>query len=295
LDLATLIALMVRVFLVVTMLSIGLRLVDDRSASRAITPATIVVIVIANLILVPIVGIAMAAVAGLSGAVAIAVLATTVAPAGSLGPKLVQIARGDLAYGIWLTFALSVIATLTVGPTLELGGRLLGIDPQASPIDARSVILNLAAFLLLPTLVGLATARRSPALAGRIVRPLTRASTSLIVIIVVVAVLDTYDDVVLIGPTAVAAMVVIVMAANLIGWASGGSDGTTRRASAIVTGQRSPGLALLLVAGPGHAMETATVVAFTLVLLVVNGTIAIALGRAWAPILAHRRNRWFTT
>jgi predicted Na+-dependent transporter len=295
LDLATLTALLVRVFLVVTMLSIGLRLVSDRATGPSLTPSTLLVLAIANLILVPVVGIATTAAAGLTGAVAIAILATTVAPAGSLGPKLVQIARGDLAYGVMVTFALSVIATVTVAPTLELGGRVLGIDPETSPIDLRSVIVSLAAFQLLPTLVGLAIARRRASLAYRVVRPLTATSTALMAALALVALLDTYDDLFLIGPGPLAAMVIIVLFSNLIGWATGGSDGPRRRASAIVTAQRSPGLALLLVAGPGHAVETATVVAFTFILLVVNGSIAIGLGRAWAPMLARRRDRGLTT
>ena len=56
---------------------------------------------------------------------------------------------------------------------------------------------------------------------------------------------------------------------------------STGRAT-IITAQRSPGLALLVVAGPGHAVETATVAAFALVLLVVNGSVAVGLGRGWA-------------
>ena len=41
-----------------------------------------------------------------------------VAPAGSLGPKLVQVARGDLRFGVVATFVLSIVATVTVAPSL---------------------------------------------------------------------------------------------------------------------------------------------------------------------------------
>jgi BASS family bile acid:Na+ symporter len=289
LDLATLTALLVRVFLVVTMLSIGLRLAD-RASLRSVPPVTAAALGVASVILVPVVGVAIAAWAGLTGAVAIAFLATTVAPAGSLGPKLVQIARGDLAVGVLATFALSVVATLTVAPSLELGARVLGLDPDVSPIDPRSVIVALAIFQLAPTIIGMAIARRRPSFASRIVRPLTSASTVLIVLIVVVAIADTYDDVLLLGPAPVLAMILLTVVANAIGWVAGGPTAAVRRASALVTAQRSPGLALLLVAGPGHGVETATVVAFTLVLLVVNGGIAVILGRPWSPTVAARRS-----
>jgi predicted Na+-dependent transporter len=291
LDLATLTALLVRVFLVITMLSIGLRLTGDRAPERSIRIPTLILVFAANLVLVPILGMATAIWAGLSGAIAIAFLATVVAPGGSLGPKLVQIARGDLAFGVLLTFGLSVLATLTVAPSLELASRASGLDPQAAALDPVAVILSLAIFQLAPTLAGLAIAQSRRSFAERIVGPLTAVSTALIVGIAIVAIADTYDEALALGPAPIVAMVVIASVACAIGWIIGGSSPATRRASALVTGQRAPGLALLLVAGPGHALETATVVAFTLVLLIVNGGLAFALGRPWSRTSATWRSR----
>ncbi len=289
-DLATLTALLVRVFLVITMLSIGLRLVGDRAPERSIRTPTLILAFAANLVLVPIIGLATAIWAGLSGAIAIAFLATVVAPGGSLGPKLVQVARGDLAFGVLLTFGLSVLATLTVAPSIEKASPAVGLDTQAPALDPITVILSLAIFQLAPMLAGLAIAQRRRSLANGIVGPLTTMSTALIVAIAIVAIADTYDEVLALGPAPFAAMVVLASMACAIGWIVGGPHPAIRRASALVTGQRAPGLALLLVAGPGHAQETATVVAFTLVLLVVNGGLAVALGRPWSPFIAARRS-----
>jgi predicted Na+-dependent transporter len=290
-DLALLTALLVRVFLVVTMLSIGLRLADDGVAGRRITRRVVVLILLVNLIVVPAVAIAVTAWSGMAGAIAVAVLATAIAPAGSLGPKLVQFARGDLAVGVLATFLLSILAVVTVAPSLELAGRFVGLDPQASPLDPLVLMLTLASFQLGPTLVGLLIARRAAAFGQRIVRPLTALSTALVVVLVVVALVDTYDEVLLLGLGPVAAMTVIVVAASSLGWLAGGSDPAVRRASSLVTGQRAPGLALLIVAGPGQAMETATVVTFALVLFVVNGTAALIYGRPWSRLLDARRAR----
>ncbi len=281
-DLATLTALLVRLFLVVTMLSIGLRLTEGGTAGRSVGTSAFLLAFVANLVLVPVAGVATAMWAGLAGAIAIAFLATVVAPGGSLGPKFVQVARGDLAFGVLLTFCLSVLATLTVAPSLGLASRALGADAQMAPLDPAAVIANLATFQLAPTLAGLALARSRRSLADAVVGPLTAISTSLMVVIAVVAVADTYDEVLTLGPGPLVAMVVCASMAVAIGWIVGGPHAATRRASALVTGQRAPGLALLLVAGPGHAQETATVVAFTLVLLIVNGGLAVALGRPWA-------------
>ncbi len=294
-DLATLTALLVRVFLVITMLSIGLRLTGEHASGRSIRTPTLILAFAANLVLVPVVGVATAIWAGLSGAIAIAFLATVVAPGGSLGPKLVQVARGDLAVGVLMTFGLSVLATVTVAPSLEIASRVLGLDPQTAPLDPTAVIITLAIFQLAPTLVGLAVARSRRSVANAIVGPLTAVSSALIVAIAIVAIADTYDEVLALGPGPIVAMVVIASVACAIGWIIGGPHPATRRASALVTGQRAPGLALLLVAGPGHAQETATVVAFTLVLLVVNGGLAVTLGRPWSRTFATWRSRPVTS
>jgi predicted Na+-dependent transporter len=290
-DLALLTALLVRVFLVVTMLSIGLRLADDGVTGRRITRSVVVLVLLANVIVVPVVAVAVTAWSGIAGAIAVAILATAIAPAGSLGPKLVQFARGDLAVGVLATFLLSILAVVTVAPSLELAGRVIGLDPEASPLDPLALILTLALFQLGPTLAGLLIARRARAFGQRIVQPLTALSTGLVVALVVVALVDTYDEVLLLGIVPVAAMTVIVVAASSLGWLAGGSDPAVRRASSLVTGQRAPGLALLIVAGPGHAMETATVVTFALVLFVVNGAAAVLYGRPWSRLLDARRAR----
>jgi predicted Na+-dependent transporter len=290
-DLALLTALLVRVFLVVTMLSIGLRLADDGVSGRRITRSVALRILLANLIVVPVVAVAVTAWSGIAGAVAVAILATAIAPAGSLGPKLVQFARGDLAVGVLATFLLSILAVVTVAPSLELAGRLIGLDPQASPLDPIVLILTLAVFQLGPTLVGLLIASRAPALGRRIVQPLTALSTSLVVVLVIVALVDTYDEVLVLGVVPVVAMTVIVVAASSVGWLAGGTDPAVRRASSLVTGQRAPGLALLVVAGPGHATETAAVVTFALILFVVNGAAALLYGRPWTRLLDERRAR----
>jgi predicted Na+-dependent transporter len=290
-DLALLTALLVRVFLVVTMLSIGLRLADDGVTGRRITRSVVVLVLLANVIVVPVVAVAVTAWSGIAGAIAVAILATAIAPAGSLGPNLVQFARGDLAVGVLATFLLSILAVVTVAPSLELAGRVIGLDPEASPLDPLALILTLALFQLGPTLAGLLIARRARAFGQRIVQPLTALSTGLVVALVVVALVDTYDEVLLLGIVPVAAMTVIVVAASSLGWLAGGSDPAVRRASSLVTGQRAPGLALLIVAGPGHAMETATVVTFALVLFVVNGAAAVLYGRPWSRLLDARRAR----
>lgn len=281
-DLAMLIGILVRVFLVVTMLSIGLRLGSDRGGTVA--PLALARLGVANLVLVPVVAVVVCRVLALPAEVTFAILAMAVAPAGSLGPKLVQVARGDLALGVVATFVLSAVATLTVAPSLALASALVGLDATVGAVDAALVVGSLLVFQLAPLLAGVLVARRRPALVETAGPRLTRLSTVLLVLIVTLVLLDGWDEVLALGPIALGAVLLVIVAADGLGWLSGGGTAVGRRTGAILTGQRSGVLALLVV-GPGAPIASATVVAFALLLLIVNATVAVVAsrpeGRPW--------------
>lgn len=288
-DLASATVVLVRIFLVVTMLGIGIGIGLGRSVDevgrrirrgRALLP-----VVLANLVALPLVAIGCVAIArsvpdGLDDAVAVALLAVAIAPAGSIAPKLVQLAGGDLVLGLGATFGLTIIGSLAFGPSLAVADSLLDLAPTTAPLDIGGIVASLAIFQLLPTLVGWTLGRHGRPVSRRAVRPLFVGSNVLVLAIAGVAIADTADEVLVLGGAPVLVMLAITLAAIIIGRLAG--DGTTagRRATMLVTAQRSPGLALLVVAGPGHAVETATVTVFALVLLIVNGSLAVLLGHA---------------
>lgn len=277
----------VRVFLVVTMLSIGLRLADSGSIRDVLGPRLLVPVLAANILLIPVIAIALAALFHLEGPVAAGFLAAGIAPAGSMAPKFVQFARGDLRVAVATTFGLAAVAAFTVAPTLALANTVLGLPPEAAPVDLGLVAVSLLIFQLAPTVVGWAIARGGPGLARRAVEPLTAASTVLIAVLVVVALADTVGELGDVGVAPIAAMVLLILAALGIGRSLGG-DAVVRRATMVVTAQRSAALGLLVVAGVGHPLATATVAVFALVLLVVNGGVAVALGRDLSGVIGSR-------
>lgn len=278
-DLATATVVLVRMFLVVTMLVIGIRLADADLEPGTDRRRLVAALLGLNVLVVPLVGVGFAFGFGLGSAVAVAFVAVALAPAGSIAPKLAQIAGGDLRLAIAATFILSIVGAISLGPSLAAADGWLGLAPATGSLDLRSVVASLVVFQLTPTVVGWTIGRRSPSLAHRMARPLLLVSNALIILVVLVAVADTYDEVLGLGPIPVVAMLLFTLVSQAIGRAIGGGSAATRRAGMLVTAQRSPGLALLVVAGPGHALETATVTVFALVLLVVNGTAALWFGR----------------
>lgn len=171
-DLASATVVLVRIFLVVTMLGIGIGIGLGRSVDevgrrirrgRALLP-----VVLANLVALPLVAIGCVAIArsvpdGLDDAVAVALLAVAIAPAGSIAPKLVQLAGGDLVLGLGATFGLTIIGSLAFGPSLAVADLLLDLAPTTAPLDIGGIVASLAIFQLLPTLVGWTLGKARPA------------------------------------------------------------------------------------------------------------------------------------
>ena len=277
-DLAGLVALLTVVFLVVTMAGIGMRL--DRpgrpTADRLVPVGRLAV---ASLVVVPIAGVVIAAALPLPEAAAFAILALAVAPAGTIGPKLVDIAGGDLGLGVVVAFSLSAIATLTVAPTLLLATAIVGIDEGAAAIEPAPIIGRLLAFQLLPLILGMVLRTRRAALAERVVAPATTLSNVLLVAVVAIALVDGWTEVVALGPLPFLAGLLLLVVADVSGWVAGGPAVAARRTGLLITGQRSGALALLVALGLDWSGAVAAVVALAVVNLVGNTIVATVLTR----------------
>lgn len=285
-DLATLMSIIIIVFLIVTMLSIGFSLAAAGvRPGRQLRPLAAVALV--SLVAVPVVGIALVRLLDLEGALALALLALAVAPAGTVGPKLVQLSGGDLTLAVPAAFGLSAVATITVAPSLAIASEAAGLGAMGRGLDAGLIVGRLVLFQLLPLVVGMAIARVRPVSAARLVGPCTQLSSMLLVLFVVLAVVDGWRLLLGLDMRALVAALLLVAIADALGWLAGGPADDGRRSGMLISGQRSTALALLVVGGPGAPLTTAALVAMGLLVLVVNGPLAVMLARV-APASAIR-------
>ena len=155
-------------------------------------------------------------------------------------PKLVQIAKGNLAFSVGLMVLLMVI---TVGYLpLVLPILLPGVSVDAAKI-ARSLFL----LMLLPLATALAMKARFPAAADRAKPPLEKISTlSLILVIVLVVVLNVESMVSVLGTGGILAALLLVAAGYGLGWLLGGPTADTRAVLGLGTAQRNIAAALLV-------------------------------------------------
>lgn len=276
-DATSLGLLAVRAFVVVTMASFGLQIAASQLASVVRRPRLMLAALAANLVVVPLAGVLLAIVLELPGPVAVGLVVTACAAGSSYSPKLVELAGGDLRVGVGLMFLLAAVTAVLLGPIAAVMLGFLGTATGAHlTFDPLPILVTLVLFQLLPLMGLMELQRRAPATAARLRQPAIRASTVLLVVACVAVLADSADDVLALGPVPVIAMVGLIGAGLLAGHAIGGPVGDERRATALVTGQRSASVAYIAVQGLGQPAATASVVAFALVMLTVNLGIALA-------------------
>jgi BASS family bile acid:Na+ symporter len=279
-DGATLGILAVRGFVVVTMASFGLQVAGGQLVGVLRRPRLVLAILAANLLVLPLVGVALAVLFGLRDEIAVGLVITACAAGSTYSAKLVEVAGGDIRTGISLMFLLSIVTAVVLGPIAAAMIGLLGSSTGAKvTLDPVPILVSLVLFQVVPLLGLMGLHHWRPATAARLRVPAIRLSTVMLVVAFIAVVAESGDDVLTLGPVPVAAMVVLIVVGLGLGYAVGGQHPSRRRATALITGQRSASVAYIAVQGVALPMATATVVAFALVMLAVNLGIAVASGR----------------
>ncbi len=270
-DATALAILAVRAFVIVTMASLGLQVVSGQLIAVLRRPRLVAPVLGANLLVLPLMGVALSAALALPHAVAVGLIITACSAGSSFSAKLVEMAGGDIRTGVSLMFLLAIVTAIVLGPVAAAMLGLLGTTTgTAVRLDPVPILLTLLVFQALPLLALAALHQRAPDVARRLRVPATRASTALLVVAFVAVLADSADDVLRLGPVPVAAMVGLIGAGLVVGYLIGGGESRQRRATALVTGQRSASVAYIAVQGLEIPLATATVVAFAFVMLAVN-------------------------
>ncbi len=199
---------------------------------------------LANFVIVPILGVLIARLFQLDAVVATGFLLMTIAPG---VPFLVRAAGrqpgGSLGFAMALTFILPAVSVVTIPITAPL---VLPVTAEAH-LPLTQFLTTLVLFQLVPLVIGLLIADRAPTVAAKLVRPLTLvffvATLSLLVMLfpmLVKAVTGVY------GSHAMLAELAIVLLSVGTGWLLGGPDAPNRRTLSIATALRNIGLCALI-------------------------------------------------
>jgi len=216
---------------------------------------------LANFLLVPLLAYAITKVIPLDQSLQIGVILLGTAAGAPFIPKLVQGAKGNVAYAVGLMFLIMVVTIFYLPIILPL--LLPGVE--VNPWD---IAKSLIATMLIPLLIGMLIKSHSPDVADHWAPVMNKISSLSVLILLVVGLgLNISNILSFIGTLGIGAMVLLILGSLLIGLLFGGRDPGVRSAMGLSTANRNGAAALLVATQNFSGTDTLPFVLVGVVLL----------------------------
>jgi bile acid:Na+ symporter, BASS family len=258
------------VFVLSSMVAMGLNLTVGQIIAPLRNARLVVLSLLVNFVLMPLGALALAGLLRLDQPMGVGLLLLGSAAGAPFLPKLAQIAKGDLAFGVGLMVLLMVV---TVGYLpLVLPSLLPGVSVNPAKI-ARSLFL----LMLLPLAGALAVKAYFADVAARTKPLFDRLSNlGLIVLMLLITTGNVNNVLAVFGTGGILAGLLFIAIGFVAGWLLGGPDLSTRRVLALGTAQRN--IAAALVVG-SQSFSDPKVVVMVVVVAIVSLLILMPLSR----------------
>lgn len=283
--LATLAQLSVLVFVIGSMMSMGLSLTTAQILEPLKDMRLVILALVANFVLVPLLAYAITLVLTLDEPVEIGLILVATAGGAPFLPKLAQAAKGNTAFSVGLMVLLMVVTIIYLPLVLPL--LLNGVE--VSPWD---IAQSLIVMMLIPLAFGLFLRARYPETAASLQPTFGQASnTALLLLTVLGVVLNFGNMIALVGSLGILAGIIFVIAALAIGYLVGGSAADIKTVMAVGTAQRNISAALVVAAQNFDSDVITYVMVVAIISLVVLMPTAGELGKRGQAALAAEATR----
>lgn len=240
--LATLAQLAVLVFVIGSMFSLGLSLTMKQVIDPLRNTRLVILALIANFVLVPALAYVLALLFNLDESLRIGLILLATAAGAPFLPKLVDAAKGNIAFSVGLMLLLMVATIIYLPLVLPL---LLG-GVQVSPWD---IAQSLIVLMLIPLVVGLFIKARYEEVAAKIQPIFGMASNlALLTLTVLGLVLNFSSMIALVGTFGILAGIVFIIISLVIGYLMGGPEQGDKSVIGLGTAQRNISAALVVAA-----------------------------------------------
>lgn len=227
-------------FIVTSMLAMGLSLTMPQIVAPLKNVRVVVLALLANFVLVPLLAYAITLILPLEGSLKIGLIVLATAAGAPFLPKLVQGARGDIAFGVGL-MVLLMVATIIYMPIV------LPLLLQGVSVNPWDIAKNLIVLMLIPLALGLLIKSHSPDSAAHWQPVMNKISGLAILILLVVGLgLNVSSIISLIGSLGLLALLLFIAGSLLIGLLLGGRDPGVRSVLGLGTAQRNVSAAILV-------------------------------------------------
>ena len=232
---------------------------------------------LANFIIIPILGIGIAQFFDLPPDIKIGFLLLAMAPGGLLALQFARVSNGNRVFAVALLFIFCLLAIL-VTPGLVL---LFFYREGAGQLPFAWLILMLLALIVVPALVGRGLQRLIPQQAPKLGLWLGRLSIVIFIIAAVMAGRYKSPAIKLMGTNGIEAIVLLILCAWGVGWFMGGPEVRNRKVLAISSSMRNVGVCLPIASNYFAGTEVfIPMLAFSGIMIPMNMAFALATGRA---------------
>lgn len=258
------------VFVVSSMLAMGLSLTIPEIMTPLRQVRLVVLALAVNFVAVPLTVWGIQAVMDLDQDIYTGLLLMATAAGAPFLPKLASAAKGNAAFSVGLMVMLMLVTIIYMPIVLPL--FLSGVE--INPWDiARSLIV----LMLIPLGMGLFTKSRWTEVADRLEPVLSSASSFAIVVLLVGAIIMQWESIVsLIGTGGILAIVIFLLISLALGYFAGGSDPATRSVMGLGTAQRN--ISAALVVGAQNFSDNPNVLVTVIVAALVGLVLLLPIG-----------------
>jgi predicted Na+-dependent transporter len=223
----------VLVFIITSMVGMGFSLTIPQIMAPLKNRRLVLSSLVANFVLVPILVLLIARVLPLSEGLQIGLILTGMAAGAPFLPKLVQVAKGDMAFTAGL-MVLLMVATVVYLPVV-LPFVLKGV--QVSPWEiAKSLIF----LMLVPLAIALFVRARYEEVAKGLIPTMTMATNLSLLVLFIGYFVAYFSEIIgTIGTGGILAAILLIVGAAAVGFLLGGKSMDTKKVLALGTGQRN--------------------------------------------------------
>jgi BASS family bile acid:Na+ symporter len=234
--------LSVLVFVITSMLAMGLSLTVKQIIQPLRNTRLVVLALVANFILVPILAYLIVLVIPLDQGLATGLILLATAAGAPFLPKLAQAAKGNMAFGVGLMVLLMVVTIIYMPLVMPL--LLPGVE--VNPLEiARSLVI----LMLIPLAIGLFVKARYGSTAESLQPHMSQTSTVALVLLMVSAIVLNFSTMIgVIGTGGILAILIFIIVALVLGYFLGGPEANIRSVLGLGTAQRNLSAALVVAA-----------------------------------------------
>lgn len=252
--LATLASLSMLVFVICSMLAMGLSLTTAEIVTPLKNRSLVIKSLLASFVLVPLLGFVLTLVLPISEGAATGIIIVACAAGAPFLPKLVQVAKGDVAFGVGLMTLLMVLTVIYMPIVLPL--LLQGVE-----VDALAIASSLFFQMLVPLGIGLFIKARYEETAAHLQPTFAQASNIGLIALMISALILGFDSIVgAFGSWSILGSFLFIVGAFLIGYLLGGPGKDERAVVSLGTAQRNLAAAMIVASGNFTDPDVLTVV-----------------------------------